>query len=172
MTSNTARRSIVLRVIQGHPIRHASATIVANQNETSESELVHHVHQFPGHRPLGVRKVVIRVSGYCASAVGAQVDANHGVISREFRREKPPHQARSREAVNHENWRAASISPQKDLVPADLDFSRLELCRLICRYALRVRKVPKRRSHQRTRGGCPQKATAFHKYSSQPPGGA
>jgi hypothetical protein len=70
--------------------------------------------------------MVVRGSGYATLAVGAEVDADHGVVPREPWRKESPHQAGPRKAVNHEDGRALSITSTKDFVSGNVDLGLLE----------------------------------------------
>jgi hypothetical protein len=95
--------------------------IMADQREGWKAEFNHHLNRFRCHCALGVGKVVVRRSGGAASAVSAQVCADHGMIPGKLWCEVSPHQACPRKTMNHENCGTLSIAAIKDLVAGKVD---------------------------------------------------
>jgi len=99
-----------MRVVEGQPVRHPGAAIVADDGELVEAELAHHQRLIPRHRALGVG-VVGRAAGRLAAvAVPAQVGQDDRVILGEDRGDMVPHHVGLRVAVQQQHRRAALVA--------------------------------------------------------------
>ena len=113
-------------MVQSQTIGDAPATVVADQREGRKPELTHDFNELVGHGTLRIGKVIVRRLGYPASAVGAQVSTDHGVVLGKLRREESPHQASAGKAVHHQNGRPLSVPADEYGVARNFDFGSFE----------------------------------------------
>ena len=112
-------------VIERHPVRDASAAIVADDGELVEAEVLHHLDLIEGHRALRVVGVVLAVRRLAAVAVSAEIGHDHGVLGGELRRHESPRDVGLRRAVQQQDRRPDP--PMTPVISAPLVFTLNDL---------------------------------------------
>jgi hypothetical protein len=106
-----------LREVQGHPVGHPGAPVVADDRELLEAEIAHHQRLVPRHRALGVALVGGAAGRLATVAVTAQVGEHDRVVKGEDGRDVVPHHVGLRVAVQQQDGRATVVAADQRVNP-------------------------------------------------------
>ena len=101
-------------MVERHPVRDPSTSVVTRDGEVPEAQLLHDLHQVASHGPLGVGGVVRRRGRTIAPSVAAEIGADDGKRFGQPRRDFAPHEMRLGKAVQQEDRRAGAVGADED----------------------------------------------------------
>src|SRR5215212_9508200 len=116
-----------IRMVKGHAIGDATATIMSSDREARKSKPLHHGHHVLRHGSLRIWRMVPGGGRAAAAPVAAKIDADNRKVAGKQRRDAAPHQVRLRKAVQQENRRPGPVRAHENAGLTRLDLGGCEV---------------------------------------------
>ncbi|ESY25685.1 hypothetical protein X750_03170 [Mesorhizobium sp. LNJC394B00] len=92
-------------MVERQPVGDATATVVAGNHETVETENVHNLHHVARHRPFGIGGMIGSGHWTAALAVAPEIGGNHAEVRGQGQRYVAPHHMRFGKAMQEQQRR-------------------------------------------------------------------
>ncbi len=133
-----------VRVVHRQPERHVTAAVMPRNRKPVMAQRAHQSNAVPGHRPLGVRRVIGSRRRLRRLTVTPQVRADHGMRAGQQRRDAMPGRMRARMPMQQQHRRPGAPVPDPQHHLADRDPVHSEPTEPLSRHPISIHSDPHR----------------------------